>query len=133
MKTRLILCLFVAALLFSCNNNENNSDENISVAADVPAVTIGDSLPSDYKEKPVMAPISGVKVVRNPEDSVAPQIVANRLSIFFEDDETDLNAFAKDFKKLYPKDEYKIISYNDLLKTIEIQVPEDVLFVTTHA
>ena len=127
MKTRLILCLFVAALLFSCNNNENNSDENISVAADVPAVTIGDSLPSDYKEKPVMAPISGVKVVRNPEDSVAPQIVANRLSIFFEDDETDLNAFAKDFKKLYPKDEYKIISYNDLLKTIEIQVPEDVL------
>ena len=127
MKIRLILCLFVAALLFSCNNNENNSDENISVAADVPAVTIGDSLPSDYKEKPVMAPISGVKVVRNPEDSVAPQIVANRLSIFFEDDETDLNAFAKDFKKLYPKDEYKIISYNDLLKTIEIQVPEDVL------
>ena len=127
MKTRLILCLFVAALLFSCNNNENNSDENISVAADVPAVTIGDSLPSDYKEKPVMAPISGVKVVQNPEDSVAPQIVANRLSIFFEDDETDLNAFAKDFKKLYPKDEYKIISYNDLLKTIEIQVPEDVL------
>ena len=127
MKTRLILCLFVAALLFSCNNNENNSDENISVAADVPAVTIGDSLPSDYKEKPVMAPISGVKIVRNPEDSVAPQIVANRLSIFFEDDETDLNAFAKDFKKLYPKDEYKIISYNDLLKTIEIQVPEDVL------
>ena len=74
-----------------------------------------------------MAPISGVKVVRNPEDSVAPQIVANRLSIFFEDDETDLNAFVKDFKKLYPKDEYKIISYNDLLKTIEIQVPEDVL------
>ncbi|MBO4614906.1 MAG: S8 family serine peptidase [Bacteroidales bacterium] len=127
MKTRLILCLFVATLLFSCNNNENNSDENISVAADVPAVTIGDSLPSDYKEMPVMAPISGVKVVRNPEDSVAPQIVANRLSIFFEDDETDLNAFAKDFKKLYPKDEYKIISYNDLLKTIEIQVPEDVL------
>lgn len=127
MKIRLILCLFVAALLFSCNNNENNSDENISVAADVPAVTIGDSLPSDYKEKPVMAPISGVKVVQNPEDSVAPQIVANRLSIFFEDDETDLNAFAKDFKKLYPKDEYKIISYNDLLKTIEIQVPEDVL------
>ena len=127
MKTRLILCLFVAALLFSCNNNENNSEENISVAAEVPAVTIGDSLPSDYKEKPVMAPISGVKVVRNPEDSVAPQIVANRLSIFFEDDETDLNAFVKDFKKLYPKDEYKIISYNDLLKTIEIQVPEDVL------
>ncbi len=127
MKTRLILCLFVATLLFSCNNKENNSDENISVAADVPTVTIGDSLPSDYKEKPVMAPISGVKVVQNPEDSVAPQIVANRLSIFFEDDETDLNAFAKDFKKLYPKDEYKIISYNDLLKTIEIQVPEDVL------
>lgn len=127
MKTRLIFCLFVATLLFSCNNNEKNSDENISVAADVPAVTIGDSLPSDYKEKPVMAPISGVKVVQNPEDSVAPQIVANRLSIFFEDDETDLNAFAKDFKKLYPKDEYKIISYNDLLKTIEIQVPEDVL------
>ncbi len=127
MKTRLIFCLFVAVLLFSCNNNENNSEENISVATDVPAVTIGDSLPSDYKEKPVMAPISGVKVVQNPEDSVAPQIVANRLSIYFEDDETDLNSFVKDFKKLYPKDEYKIISYNDLLKTIEIQVPEDVL------
>lgn len=127
MKTRLIFCLFVAVLLFSCNNNENNSEENISVATDVPAVTVGDSLPSDYKDKPVMAPISGVKVVQNPEDSVAPQIVANRLSIFFEDDETDLNAFVKDFKKLYPKDEYKIISFNDLLKTIEIQVPEDVL------
>ena len=66
MKTRLIFCLFVAVLLFSCNNNENNSEENISVATDVPAVTIGDSLPSDYKEKPVMAPISGVKVVRKP-------------------------------------------------------------------
>lgn len=126
MKTRLFFCLFVAVLMFSCNNNSENEDTKID-AVDVPAVTIGDSLPSDYNEKPVMAPISGVKVVQNPEDSIAPQIVANRLSIFFEDDETDLNAFAKDFKKLYPKDEYKIISYNDLLKTIEIQVPEDVL------
>lgn len=129
---RLILFVCFVVSLFSCNNNsengENDGIENSKIdISDVPAVNVGDSLPSDYKEKPVMAPISGVKVVQNPEDSVAPQIVANRLSIFFEDDETDLNAFAKDFKKLYPKDEYKIISYNDLLKTIEIQVPEDVL------
>ena len=126
MKTRLILCLFVAVLLFSCNNNSENGETKID-AADVPAVNVGDSLPADYKEKPVFAPITGVKIIANPEDSVAPAIVANRLSIFFEDDETDLNAFVKDFKKLYPKDEYKIISFNDLLKTIEIQVPEDVL------
>ncbi|MBR5983718.1 MAG: S8 family serine peptidase [Bacteroidales bacterium] len=126
MNTRLILCLFVAILLFSCNNNSENEGTKID-AADVPAVNVGDSLPADYKERPVFAPITGVKVITNPEDSIAPAIVANRLSIFFEDDETDMNAFVKDFKKLYPKDEYKIISFNDLLKTIEIQVPEDVL------
>ncbi|MBO7570645.1 MAG: S8 family serine peptidase [Bacteroidales bacterium] len=132
MKTRFILCLFVAVLLFSCNNNsekvDNDGDDNPKIdITDVTAVNVGDSLPADYKEKPVFAPITGVKIIANPEDSVAPAIVANRLSIFFEDDETDLNAFVKDFKKLYPKGEYKIISFNDLLKTIEIQVPEDVL------
>lgn len=100
MKTRLIFCLFVAVLLFSCNNNSENGGTKID-AADVPAVNVGDSLPADYKEKTVFAPITGVKVIANPEDSLAPAIVANRLSIFFEDDETDLNAFVKDFKKLY--------------------------------
>ena len=130
-----IFIFTIALLLFSCTESGNKTSEGTtqpdSVSVDVdsvaaPAVTQGDSLPADYKEKPVSAPLKKVKIVKNPTDSLAPKIISDRLSIIFEDMDADLSAFAKEFKRLYPKDEYKVISYNDELKTMEISIPEDV-------
>lgn len=55
----------------------------------------------------------------------APDIIANRLNIYFEDENADFNQWAKDFKKAYPSDEYTIIGWDENVKMIQIQIPED--------
>lgn len=52
-------------------------------------------------------------------------IVANRLNIYFENDNANLNQFAQDFKKAYPQDEYTIIGCDRNVKMVQIQVPTD--------
>lgn len=126
----LAIVLTMAISIVSCKKSMN--EDVVPIAVDVPAVTVGDTLPSDYKERPQIAPVNGLKVVKNPEDTLAPSVVANRLCILFEDEDTDLSAFVRDFKRLYPKDDYRVISYDDLLKTVEIQIPEEVRDLLCH-
>lgn len=59
------------------------------------------------------------------ENDNAPDVIANRLNLYFEDDQADLNKFAKEFKEAYPSDEYKIIGCDDNVKWIQIQIPEN--------
>jgi len=75
----------------------------------------------------VVAPIMGgdgttPPIIQNPG---VPDIIANRLNIYFEDENTDLNSFASSFKELYPGNDYKIIGADDNVKMIQIQMPED--------
>lgn len=85
---------------------------------------IGDdgTLPDDN----VVAPIVGddgsmPPIIENPG---APSIISNRLNIYFEDENTDLNGFASEFKRLYPGNDYKIIGVDENVKMLQIQIPE---------
>ena len=59
-------------------------------------------------------------VVSNPG---TPDVVDNRLNIYFEDEQADLNKWAQDFKRIYPSDDYQIIGYDPNVKMIQIQIP----------
>ena len=54
-----------------------------------------------------------------------PETIANRLNLYFEDDEADLQAFANAFKQAYPSDDYQIIGCDEKVKLIQIQLPEN--------
>ncbi len=60
-------------------------------------------------------------VTQNPG---APDVVSNRLNIYFEDENIDFNQFAADFKLLYPGDDYEIIGFDPEVEFIQIKVPE---------
>ena len=55
----------------------------------------------------------------------APDVIGNRLNIYFDSEDADLNQWAKDFKKVYPSDEYQIIGYDENVRMIQIQIPEN--------
>ena len=100
------------------------TDDN-GVAHDI----VGDDgrLPDDISDHSVVAPITDETgkvppVISHPG---APDIIANRLNIYFEDEDVDLNQFAIDFKTVYPSSDYKIIGADDNVKAVQIQIPED--------
>ena len=73
----------------------------------------------------VVAPIKG----ENGEDPEiihnegVPDVIGNRLNIYFEDENADLDKWAHDFKQAYPSDEYNIIGCDRKVKMIQIQMP----------
>ncbi|MBR5102901.1 MAG: S8 family serine peptidase [Muribaculaceae bacterium] len=65
----------------------------------------------------------------NPEDIVRDpdglQRVAGMLNIFFEDDNADLNKFARDFRTLYADTIKYKLDYDDLVKRITVMMPDE--------
>ncbi len=61
-------------------------------------------------------------VIRQPG---TPSVIANRLFLFMENENDDVEALARDFKKAYPGDEYSIIGYDKEVKMLVIQIPEE--------
>lgn len=53
-----------------------------------------------------------------------PNTIANRLFLFMENEDDDINALAQDFKKTYPGDKYSIIGYDKEVKLLVVQIPE---------
>ncbi len=53
-----------------------------------------------------------------------PDVIANRLIVFLEDKNDNLDAFYKDFKAVYPGDQYRAIGGDKNVPYIIIQVPE---------
>lgn len=100
-------------------------DDNGAVVIEGQAPSIiqdGGTLP----EGVVMPPLVGTDgalppVVNNPS---MPSVIANRLNIYFEDEQADIEACARDFKKLYPGDQYRVIGADREVKWLLIQVPE---------
>lgn len=75
----------------------------------------------------VVAPIVGddgrePPIVSNPG---APDIVANRLNIYFEDANVDLEQFISDLSKIYPKNECQVIGFDKNVPMIQILIPEN--------
>ena len=73
----------------------------------------------------VVPPNPEYRPIPNPEDPAAPQIFPDRFNIFFEDNSADLNAFAQDFRAIYPDTQKYQIDYDDNIKRITIILPPD--------
>lgn len=74
-----------------------------------------------------VAPILGedgsdIPIVEQPG---APNTIANRLFLFMENENDNIEALAKDFKKAYPGNKYSIIGCDKEVKLLVIQIPED--------
>lgn len=54
-----------------------------------------------------------------------PNIIGNRLFLFMENDNGDIEALARDFKQTYSDDRYSIIGYDKEVKLLVIKVPEN--------
>lgn len=67
----------------------------------------------------------GVPPVDNPENPEGPQIIPNIINVFFTDDNANLNAFAKDFRDIYPDTELYKLDYDDLVKRVSIMMPAE--------
>lgn len=59
------------------------------------------------------------------EQPGSPNIIGNRLFLFMEDENDDIESLAKDFKKVYPDDKYGIVGYDKEVKLLVIQIPEN--------
>ena len=75
----------------------------------------------------IVAPIMGDDGTPPPvhKQPGKPDIIANRLNLYFEDDDADLQAFASEFKSIYADEKYQIIGCDDKVKFIQIQIPEE--------
>jgi subtilisin family serine protease len=90
--------------------------------------TIGSIIDDDgnLPQQGVVAPIIGDGgeepiIIHN---QGAPDVIGNRLNIYFDNEDADLNQWANDFKKVYPTDEYQIIGYDENVRMIQLQIPE---------
>lgn len=75
----------------------------------------------------VIAPIVGddgntPPVVENPG---APDIVGDRLNIYFENEQVDLNEFAADLNKAFPSGECEVVGVDHNVPMLQIRVPSD--------
>jgi subtilisin family serine protease len=75
----------------------------------------------------IVAPVLGeggadIPIVSQPG---VPNTIANRLFLFMEDENGDVESLAKDFKKAYPGNQYSIIGYDREVKLLVIQIPEN--------
>lgn len=75
----------------------------------------------------VVAPITDEDGNRVPIVDVeeGPDLVGNRLFLFMEKDNGNLDGLARDFKTAYPGDQYSIIGFDREIKMLVIQVPEN--------
>jgi len=76
---------------------------------------------------PIAAPVVGEDGSLPPidEHEGAPSTIGNRLVLFMEDENGDLDGLARDFKTAYPGDAYSIIGMDRNVKMLVIQVPEN--------
>lgn len=75
----------------------------------------------------VVAPVMGEGGEEPPivEQPGVPNIIANRLFLYMENENDNVDALARDFKQAYPDDKYSIIGYDKEVKLLVIQIPEN--------
>lgn len=84
--------------------------------------------PPDYRD--VLPPDQGVLPPISDDDPIStkpgrPTIIANRLNVLMENEDKSIMDLAKDFKAKYPGDQYKVVYYDDVIKRMQIVVPEN--------
>lgn len=79
-------------------------------------------LPSNNVNSPILNEDGTTpRIIDNP---CAPRVISNRLNIYLEDDNADIQKWVSDFKSQYPDSRYSVIGYDDNVKMIQIQIPE---------
>lgn len=72
-------------------------------------------------EAGVLPPISeDDRIISKPGE---PEIIENRLNILMENKDKSIMDLARDFKQKYPSDDYKVVYYDDVIKRMQIVVP----------
>ena len=129
----LLLLFLLSCLLRSCEGSspveptpviETNDGRVIDNNGPVRGI-VGDD--GKLPDNNVVAPIVGddgrePPIVSNPG---APDIVANRLNIYFEDANVDLEQFISDLSKIYPENECQVIGFDKNVPMIQILIPEN--------
>lgn len=75
----------------------------------------------------IVAPVmsEGGKELPIVEQPGVPDIIGNRLFLFMENENDNIENLAKDFKQAYPEDKYSIIGFDREVKLLVIQIPEN--------
>jgi subtilisin family serine protease len=134
----ILLLLLIFWLLRSCHGCSvaRNGVVDIDRIVDANGNTIDDNgiitpidvnnnlLPTDPF---IVAPIRGDdgQVLPIHREPGAPSTINNRLYLFLEDENDDIDALAADFKSVYSGNEYSIIGYDREVKSLLIQIPEE--------
>ena len=79
--------------------------------------------PWNEPNPPYSQPIPKTKIKVDPTNRVV--IVRDRLNIALTGSNKDIHQFSKDFKKLYPADEYKILYGEQLTARLQVKLPEE--------
>lgn len=71
-------------------------------------------------------PLDTTHFILNPEDSLST-IIDDQLMVLFnsKDLKSDMASFARQFKRLYPNNDYAIVYYNPLAGTMLLKIPSD--------
>ena len=140
----LLLTLLAIALLLlllrSCNGCSGHHEENGVVPIDSVTTSNGRVIEDNGRIKPItgndgklpdqrdiVAPVTEedgeeIPIIRQPG---APNTIANRLFLFMENENDNIEALAQDFKKAYSDDKYSIIGYDKEVKLLVVQIPEN--------
>lgn len=137
----LLLLLLICWLFRSCSNPATPIPYPIGdkpwIEDDPNAGKGGIYNPGDpYKPKPtppeyedvlppyqgVLPPLDSTTIIREPGN---PIIVGNRLNILMENEGKSIMDLAKDFKAKYPDAKYKVVYYDDVVKRMQIEVPNE--------
>lgn len=139
----LLTLLAIGLLLFLlrlCNGCSGRHEENGVVPIDSITTSSGRVIDDNGHIRPitgndgklpdqgdVVAPVTGedgeeIPIIRQPG---VPNTIANRLFLFMEDENDNIEALAQDFKKAYSDDKYSIIGYDKEVKLLVVQIPEN--------
>ena len=139
----LLTLLAIALLLFllrSCNGCSGHREENGVVPIDSVTASNGRVIEDNGRIKPItgndgklpdqgdiVAPVTEedgeeIPIIRQPG---VPNTIANRLFLFMENENDNIEALAQDFKKAYSDDKYSIIGYDKEVKLLVVQIPEN--------
>ncbi|MCF0158892.1 MAG: S8 family serine peptidase, partial [Veillonella sp.] len=141
-----ILILLAGALLFrncsggfgltGCGRDKDSIDVDIDVVKPIDIIDGREyngpikGIVDENGEMPkfsVVPPIVGEHGEEPPiiDNEGAPNVIANRLNVYLEDDNADLNQWAQDFNAAYSGDNYQIIGCDPNVKLIQIMIPEN--------
>lgn len=133
----LIILLLLSWLLRGCHgctretNGVVDQDRIVTIDGDTidnngvirPIELNDDRLPDESSVVPPIREEDGNLPPIEREPGVPP-IIANRLFLFLEDENDNIDALANDFKRAYPDDRYSIIGFDRDVKSMVVQIPE---------